>query len=125
MKTDKRRNQAIKKWGKETVEKWEANILKLPTNKFQELILKQKTNWEDLFESRFESPTSLEVQKLIKDHYKITTVFWGRKPDKESYNWLADTYLQGDKYANIEAENNKEFTKFLVEAMKYFCEKNL
>ena len=42
MKTDKYRNQAIKKYGKEAVERGEANILKLSTNKFQELILKQK-----------------------------------------------------------------------------------
>lgn len=125
MKTDKHRNQAIKKWGKEAIEKWEANVLKLSTNKFQELILKQKTNWEELFESRFDSPTSPKVQKLIKEHHKITTVFWGRKPDRESYNGLADTFLQDSRYTTIDGENHKEFAEFLVEAIKEFCERSL
>lgn len=85
MKTDKFRNEAIKKWGKENVEKGEENLLKLSHTEFQQLVLEQKTNWDNLFNSRFGAPDSPEVQKLIREHYKITTTFWGRKPDNESY----------------------------------------
>ena len=125
MKTDKYRNQAIKKYGKEAVEKWENNILKLPTNKFQELILKQKTNWEALFENRFEEANSPFVQKLIREHHKITAIFWGDKPDKISYKGLADTYLQDSRYTTMDWEVHKEFAEFLAEAIGYFVKVNL
>ncbi len=125
MKTDKYRNQAIKKFWKEAVERGEANILKLSTNKFQELILKQKTNWEELFTHRFSDPKSNEVQKLIREHHKITATFWGRKPDSESYRWLADTYLQDLRYTTIEGEVHREFAEFLIEAIGYFAKENL
>lgn len=125
MKTDKYRNQAIKKYGKEAVEKGEANILKLSTIQFQELIFKQKTNWDELFESRFDEPTSPAVQKLIREHHKITATFWGDKPTEESYKGLADTYLQDPRYTTMWGEAHREFAEFLAEAMTYFVEENL
>jgi hypothetical protein len=125
MKTDKYRNQAIKKYGKEAVERGEANILKLSTNKFQELILKQKANWEELFQSRFDEPDSPAVQKLIREHHKITATFWGDKPNEESYKGLAESYLQDPRYTTMEGETHKEFAEFLAEAMRYFAEENL
>jgi hypothetical protein len=87
--------------------------------------LKQKTNWEALFESRFKEPNSPFVQKLIREHHKITATFWGDKPDKISYKGLADTYLQDPRFITIDGEIHKEFAEFLVEAIGYFANNHL
>lgn len=119
------RDEAIKKWGKEAVEKSESKLLSLSKTDFQKLALEQADNWKELFNMRQEIPTTPYVQRSIRDHYKITSAFWARKPDAQEYIWLAESYLQDERYTIIEGQKYKDFAEFLYAAMRHYADNNL
>ena len=69
------------------------------------------------------SPSSPEVQKLIKQHYEMTKTFW--TPNKESYIGLSQLYCSHPDFVKFYDKIHPKLLKFLVKAMKVFAERNL
>ncbi len=68
-------------------------------------------------------PSSPEVQKLIKKHYQMTTIFW--TPTREGYIGLSQFYCSHPDFVKFYDGIHPKLLKFLVEAMKIFAEHNL
>ncbi|GJM07567.1 MAG: transcriptional regulator [marine bacterium B5-7] len=69
------------------------------------------------------SPSSKEVQVLIKKHYELTKVFW--TPTRESYIGLGQLYLSNPDFVAFYDEIHPKLLDFLIEAMNLFADKNL
>lgn len=68
-------------------------------------------------------PSSPEVQKIIKKHYELTTVFW--TPTKESYIGLSQFYLSHPDFLKFYEGIHPKLLEFLVAAMKVYAEREL
>lgn len=69
------------------------------------------------------SPSSPEVQKIIKKHYQLTCVFWS--PTKESYVGLSQLYASHPDFIKFYDDMHPQLLPFLMEAMKIFAKQNL
>jgi len=68
-------------------------------------------------------PSSSEVQKLIKKHYQMTSIFW--TPTRESYIGLGQLYCSHPDFVKFYDDINPELLKFLIEAMEVFAKHQL
>ena len=119
------RKEAIKKYGQETIEKSERNLMALGKEGYESLLRKQKENSRKLFVLKNEDPTSAEVQKEIAEHFQIIKQLWGGdKTDTEmskAYAGLGQLYEADDRYTMIDGEPQVEFASFLNRAMRHFA----
>lgn len=69
------------------------------------------------------SPSSTEVQKVIKTHYHLVREIW--TPTKETYIGLSQLYASHPDFVKFYDDIHPELLKFLMEAMKVFAENNL
>ncbi len=69
------------------------------------------------------SPDSLEVQKIIKKHYVLTTVFW--TPNKASYIGLSQLYCSHPDFVKFYEDIHPKLLNFMMDAMKTFAENEL
>jgi DNA-binding transcriptional MerR regulator len=119
------RNEAIEKWGKETIEKSEQQLLKLQKTELEKL----KTDFmlvnKQLAESTHLDSKSVEIQLLVSKHYQFICQFWGSKPSKEAYIGLGEMYIADERYTTVDDKPNSAFAKFMFEAMVVFANKNL
>jgi DNA-binding transcriptional MerR regulator len=69
------------------------------------------------------SPSSSEVQKIIKKHYQMTSQFW--KPTRETYIGLSQFYTSHPDFVKFYDDIHPKLLKFLMEAMKIFAENEL
>jgi len=68
-------------------------------------------------------PSSPEVQKIIKKHYQMTTLFW--TPTREGYLGLSQFYCSHPDFVKFYDDIHPKLLKFLMKAMKIFAEKEL
>lgn len=69
------------------------------------------------------SPSSNEVQQIIKKHYQMTTIFW--TPTRESYIGLSELYCSHPDFVKFYNNIHPKLLDFLMEAMKVFAEHEL
>lgn len=69
------------------------------------------------------SPSSKEVQKIIKEHYEMVSLFW--TPTRESYIALSQLYSAHPDFVKFYDDIHPKLLTFLMEAMKIFAEKEL
>lgn len=119
------RNEAIEKWGEDTVEQSETSLRKLSKEEFQKLKNNFATNIEKLASMQKEDPESEEVQTEIAKHYDFISTFWGCKPEPEAYIGLGQLYVNDNRYTKVAGEPNSEFGEFMSRAMSYFVDANL
>lgn len=119
------RNEAIDKWGLETVEKSEQQLLKLQKTEFEKLKADFMKNNHELSDSMNEDPYSSKIQALIAKHYQFICQFWGSQPSKEAYIGLGEMYIADDRYTTVDEKPNSAFAKFMLEGMKFFANKTL
>lgn len=72
------REEAIKKYGRTSVEKSEHALIDLGKNGFRALVTKQKDNAQKLYSLRNLDPKDEEVQKEMEEHYQIIRQFWAK-----------------------------------------------
>lgn len=123
------REEAVAKFGKETVEKSESALRKLSKADYQQLGADQKAITDRLFELQNEDPESAAVQEEIARHYKNIRRFWGtaNEPDKqaEAYAGLGQLYVNDERYTMRDEKPQPAFAQFLAKAMAYFAETQL
>lgn len=69
------------------------------------------------------SPSSPEVQQLIREHYQLTKLFW--TPTKETYKGLGQLYGSHPDFMEFYAKQHPQLLEFLVEAMNIFADREL
>lgn len=69
------------------------------------------------------SPSSAEVQLLIKKHYQMITAFW--VPTRESYIGLSQLYGSHPDFVKFYENIHPQLLSFLTAAMKLFADKEL
>ena len=125
----KYRREAMEKYGKDTVEKAEQNLLQMGKDGYKNLQNELKEVTNQLFILRDQPSHSSEVQGLIKRHYRIIRTFWGavdkKDPQAESYAGLGELYVQDDRYTKMLGRPQPEFAAFLRDAMRYFADNEL
>ena len=119
------RNQAIEKWGKETIEKSEEQLLKLSKLEMKKLKTEFMDVNKELSKCITQNSESSEVQLLVSKHYQFICQFWGSKPSKEAYIGLGEMYIADDRYTTIDNKPSPEFAKFMCEAMAIYANNNL
>lgn len=68
-------------------------------------------------------PSSAEVQKIIKKHYLLITIFW--TPTRESYVGLSQLYGSHPDFVKFYEGLHPKLLNYLVEAMKVFSNNEL
>lgn len=116
------RNEAIEKYGKDTVENSEKALLNLSKEEMEALTEEQTEVGEGLIALRDEDPTSAEVQALIARHYKIIERFWGRTPAPEAYKGLGQLYISDPRFARVDGEPNAAYAAFMAAAMAHYAD---
>jgi hypothetical protein len=119
------RNEAIDKYGKDTISKSEQSLLKMGKQEFTDLIKEQKRVNKALFDLRKMDPQEKTVQDLIADHYKIIRKFWGtyetKDMQKEAYIGLGELYISDERYTKMDGIPHPEFAEFLQKAMAFYA----
>ena len=119
------RNEAIEKWGKETIEKSEEQLHKLSKSEMEKLKTDFMSVNNELSKCVNQNPENTEIQTLISKHYQFICQFWGSKPSKEAYIGLGEMYITDDRYTTINNKPNPEFAKFMLKAMEIYANNNL
>ncbi|WP_262245704.1 MerR family transcriptional regulator [Parapedobacter soli] len=125
------RKEAISKYGVQTVEQSEKELMKLGKSGVEALQKEMENVFSELFVLKNDNPESDIVQEHIARHYGIISKFWGdsvvsdQKPD--AYAGLGDLFVNDERYlANVtDGSPQPEFALFLQKAIKYFAENNL
>lgn len=68
-------------------------------------------------------PSSPEVQKIVKNHYQMTMVFWA--PNRESYIGLSQLYSSHPDFVKFYENIHPKLLPFLAESMRIFAEREL
>lgn len=68
-------------------------------------------------------PSSSEVQKIIKKHYQMTTLFW--TPNRESYIGLSQLYGSHPDFVKFYENIHPKLLQFLAEGMRVFAKRKL
>jgi len=122
------RQEVIEKYGKETVEQSEIELLKLSKRDYEALKQEMESIFTDLFDRRNNNPEDDHVQQLIAQHYQVIRKFWGTSNSADTqacaYAGLSDLYVSDERYlANGSmGKPQPEFAVFLQKAMKYFAD---
>lgn len=120
------RNQAIAKWGEDTVLRSERALLEMPELNLEQLKADQKDIFEKLRKLSHENPESKPVQKQIGRHYANIRSFWGVSDPTDlkasTYKGLAELYLTDDRYTAQDGLPDLGFGAFMHQAMIYFAD---
>lgn len=85
-------------------------------------------DWATLFTKLAEmvdtySPPDQDVQKIVSEHYKITSRFY--KPSKEAYIGTSLFVIENDDFLKYHNSFHPKLAEFLGAAMRVFAERNL
>lgn len=69
------------------------------------------------------SPSSAEVQKIIRTHYQLVSKIW--IPTRESYIGLSELYRSHPDFVKFFDDIHPKLLKFMMEAMKTYAKKEL
>lgn len=119
------REEAIDRWGKDTVEQSEAALRKL--NKEQIETLKQQGTeiTAGLVELMHLPVSDPAVQQLVHQHYQHILQWWGRKEGEEAldaYRGLGNLYLMDSRYTLVNGAPDLAFTAFITKAMLHYVD---
>lgn len=119
------RDEAIGRWGKDTVEQSEAALRKLSKEQIE--ILKQEganiTN--GLVELMHLPVSDPRVQALVDRHYHHILQWWGRKEGEDAldaYRGLSNLYLMDTRYTHVNGAPDLAFTAFITKAMLHYVD---
>lgn len=123
------RNEAITKYGAETVETSEKHLRSLGKEGFQQLKAEMEDIASKLIALMQEDPHNAVVQQQIARHYHNIRGFWGtvQSPDlqAEAYAGLGDLYVADERFTLVDGKANPEYAQFLQKAMRYFADTQL
>jgi DNA-binding transcriptional MerR regulator len=123
------RNEAMAKYGVETVASSEKHLGSLGKEGFQQLKVEMADIANKLIALMQEDPHSAIVQQQIARHYHNIRGFWGTAQSSdlqaEAYAGLGDLYVADERFTLVEGKANPAYAQFLQQAMRYFADTQL
>jgi DNA-binding transcriptional MerR regulator len=125
------RQEAIDKWGKDTVTRSEKALLEMPQMDLEKLKADQKEIAHQL-KFKFlagELPESDIVQEQIARHYANIRCFWGVTDPTDlkaaTYKGLAELYVTDERYTSNNHQADPAFAAFMRRGMIWFADNML
>ncbi|MBP0904255.1 MerR family transcriptional regulator [Mariniflexile gromovii] len=126
---DEIRNEAIEKYGNNTIKTSEKYLKKLSKEQLEQLKKEQQDIFKNLFRMSSNSPKNEEVQLEIARHYSNIRKFWGTDgvsdAQKKEYRGLGKLYAEDPRFTLVDGKPQPEFAKFLYDAMRFFANSQL
>lgn len=123
------RNNAVSRYGRLNVQRAEGFANKLSKDFLAKIKLNHEKLMLELFSKRQLAVDSVQVQELIEKHFYCINQFWGTigtiKQHLESYNDLAFTFQNDQRFTVVNDEIQPDFSLFLHQAMSAFIKKNI
>lgn len=120
------RQEAIEKYGKDTVETSENNLRKLSKEQLEGLKKEGENIAASIAALMHLAPDDDEVQEQIERHYKHIVQMWGGAVAKENipqaYKGIATLYVEDNRFY---AGNAEGFNRFLSGAITYYVDTRL
>lgn len=119
------REEAIERWGKDSVEQSEQALRTLNKEQIETLRQEGAAITSGLVEMMHLPVSDAAVQALIKKHYHHILQCWGRKDNGETldtYRGLSNLYLMDTRYTYVNGLPDLAFTAFVTKAMLYFVD---
>ena len=121
------REEAIEKYGAQTIEESETKLRQLGKAGFEQLKADAKDITEKLLALQNQDPASQAVQQQIARHYLNIRGFWGEsvcagKNMAEAYKGLAQLYIDDLRYTSQNGQENPQYAAFLNKAMIFFAD---
>ncbi|UFH53384.1 MerR family transcriptional regulator [Spirosoma sp. KNUC1025] len=126
-KGEEYRQEAIAKYGAQTVEESETKLRQMGKAGFEQLKADQLDIAQKLVGLMQMDPTSGPVQQQIARHYQNIRGFWGESVCKEknmaeAYKGLAKLYVDDPRFTSQNGQENPAYAQFLSKAMTYFAD---
>lgn len=125
------RQEAIDKWGEDTIVRSEKALLEFPQLDLERLKAEQKDIAAQL-KFKFlagENPESVIVQEQIARHYANIRSFWGVADPTDlkaaTYKGLAELYASDDRYTVTNDQPDPAFAAFMRTGMLFFADHQL
>jgi DNA-binding transcriptional MerR regulator len=125
------REEAIEKWGEDTVVKSEKALIEMSKKEREELKFNQKDIIRQLNTEfiRGAAAASEPVQQQIARHHDNIRGFWGMPSSEHikaaKYKGLAELYVSDERYVADNGKPEPLFAAFMKRAMEYFADTNL
>jgi DNA-binding transcriptional MerR regulator len=123
------RNEAIEKYGEDSVERSEKYLLNMTKESFVALQQEQIDTNAKLVSMVNEDPESDQVQEVIARHYVIIRKYWGThgSADKqaEAYGGLGELYVNDERFTMVTGKPNPAFAQFMQRAMSFYAKTKL
>ena len=123
------REEAIEKYGKETIEKSEADLVKMGKEGFANLQAELTRITAELFTMKDENSESESVQSAIANHYHVIQQFWGSSVAKDKhqdvYAGLGTLYVSDGRFTEVDGKPQPEFAAFMESAMGHYAKTQL
>lgn len=121
------RQEAVAKYGAETVEESENKLRQMGKAGFEKLKADQLDIARTLASMVHLDPTSNAVHQQIARHYQNIRGFWGEsvcqsKNMAEAYKGLAKLYVDDPRFTSQNGQPNPEYAQFLSKAMIHFAD---
>ncbi|MGN6419526.1 MAG: MerR family transcriptional regulator [Pseudobacter sp.] len=119
------REEAIDRWGKDTVEQSEAALRKLNKEQIEKLKQEGAAITNGLADMMHLPVTDPAVQQLIHQHYHHILKWWGREEGEEAldaYRGLSNLYLMDSRYTLVNGAPDLAFTAFITKAMLLYVD---
>lgn len=117
------RDEAITKWGKETVEDGENKLRKLPKAELNKLKDEFEHIRTDLGKLMHLDVADRRVQTVIQRHFELIQQFWGDSVHDrpEAYKGLAKLYVDDERYTQAaDGKADPDYALFISKAMVWY-----
>lgn len=126
-KASAHREEAIAKWGKETIEQSENGLRKLSKPELQKLSKEFMQIAVDIRGLIHMQPTDRQVQTLVRHHFQMIQRFWNTASCDatmlDRYKGLAKLYTTDERYTQSpEGTPDPAFAAFISSAMIWFAD---
>jgi DNA-binding transcriptional MerR regulator len=123
------RQEAMDKYGKDTVLSSEKQLQQLSKAEFEQLKAKGEDITRRLTALMHQDPAAATVQEVIAEHHAYIRTWWGTGAPScapaDAYRGLAQLYLSDERYTMQEGQPNPAYAAFLSKAMTHYADTQL
>ena len=117
------RQEVIERWGKETLNDSENRIKAMGKEGFQDLKAWGENINQELAKLIDRSPADEEVQKLVAQHYEMTSNYLD--VSEERYRGFGKMYVEDPRFKAYYDNYREGLAEFLNQAIQWFCDQGM
>lgn len=123
------RQEAMEKYGKETVLASEQQLQQLSRPAFEQLKAQGEDITRRLLSLMGQEPSCKAVQDVIAEHYAHIRAWWGPSapqcPPADAYRGLAQLYINDERFTMQDGKPNPAYATFVSRAMIHYADTKL